>query len=174
MALTCLYVAFKYLSKLWLNRLLNGYLSIIGTAGFARFLLFLLKKTPLHNPDQCKYQIWKTQLTASQIACSVLAVTLTAAHLWTSHWVLSNLFGLSFAFNAISLLKLDSFLTGMLLLSGLFVYDVVMVFYTPMMVSVATDFQAPIKIVYPRSATADKPAGFAMLGLGESPSFAPT
>lgn len=44
--------------------------------------------------------------------------------------LLTDILGLSFATNAISLLRLDSFRTGCILLAGLFVYDVWWVFGT--------------------------------------------
>lgn len=82
------------------------------------------------------------------------------------------MFGLSFAINAIQLLSLDSFKTGMILLSGLFFYDIFWVFGTEVMVSVAKNFDAPIKLVWPRdiigvlSGTLEK-TEFSMLGLGD-------
>lgn len=36
------------------------------------------------------------------------------------------------------------------LLAGLFLYDVFWVFFTPVMVSVAKNFEAPIKLLFPR------------------------
>ncbi|KAJ0667485.1 putative Piwi domain, peptidase A22B, signal peptide peptidase, ribonuclease H superfamily [Helianthus annuus] len=43
------------------------------------------------------------------------------------------------------MLSLGSFKTGAILLSGLFVYDIFWVFFTPVMVSVAKSFDSPIK-----------------------------
>lgn len=90
----------------------------------------------------------------------------------TKNWIASNVFGLSFSVNAIQLLSLDSFKTGMILLSGLFFYDIFWVFYTPVMVSVAKSFDAPIKLLWPRDIigyilnTLEK-VNFTMLGLGD-------
>ena len=44
--------------------------------------------------------------------------------------LLTDVLGMSFSHNALSLLKLDSFKTGCVLLSGLFVYDIWWVFGT--------------------------------------------
>jgi minor histocompatibility antigen H13 len=46
-------------------------------------------------------------------------------------------------------------------MAGLFVYDIVMVFYTPLMVTVATTIDGPIKLVFPG------PERGSMLGLGD-------
>lgn len=44
--------------------------------------------------------------------------------------LLTDILGFSFAHNALSLLKIDSFQTGCVLLSGLFLYDIWWVFGT--------------------------------------------
>ncbi|KAE8691009.1 Signal peptide peptidase isoform 5 [Hibiscus syriacus] len=62
------------------------------------------------------------------------------------------------------MLSLGSFKTGVILLAGLFVYDIFWVFFTPVMVSFAKSFDAPIKLLFP---TADSARPFSMLGLGD-------
>ncbi|KVI05209.1 Peptidase A22B, signal peptide peptidase [Cynara cardunculus var. scolymus] len=62
------------------------------------------------------------------------------------------------------MLSLGSFKTGAILLAGLFVYDIFWVFFTPVMVSVAKSFDAPIKLLFP-SRIDTRP--FSMLGLGD-------
>jgi minor histocompatibility antigen H13 len=81
--------------------------------------------------------------------------------------LLTNILGLSFSHNALSLLKLDSFKTGTILLSGLFIYDIWWVFGTEVMVKVATNLDLPIKILWPKSAVFDSSKGYTMLGLGD-------
>ena len=54
-----------------------------------------------------------------------------------------------------------TFWTGSLVLAGLFFYDITMVFYTPLMVTVATSLDVPIKLVFPG------PGRGSMLGLGD-------
>ena len=92
--------------------------------------------------------------------------------------LVGNILAMSYAHNAISMVKLDSVRTGVILLIGLFVYDVCWVFGTEVvsinlkknlagsrrmtilqMVKVATTLDAPIKLVWPRVGT--------MLGLGD-------
>lgn len=41
--------------------------------------------------------------------------------------------------------------TGVILLAGLFVYDIFWVFCTPVMVAVAKSFDAPIKLLFKRA-----------------------
>ena len=86
----------------------------------------------------------------------------------TKHWFFNNLLGLSFAIEGIEYLTITSTQTGVLLFVGLFFYDIFWVFFTPVMVSVATSFEAPIKLVYPHPASMIKNnRPYAMLGLGD-------
>jgi minor histocompatibility antigen H13 len=54
-----------------------------------------------------------------------------------------------------------TFWTGTLVLTAMFIYDVIMVFYTPMMITVATSLDVPIKILLPGANRGS------MLGLGD-------
>ncbi|KAI3847002.1 hypothetical protein MKW92_019944 [Papaver armeniacum] len=67
-------------------------------------------------------------------------------------------------FSGIEMLSLGSFKTGGILLVGLFFYDIFWVFFTPVMVSVAKSFDAPIKLLFP---TTDAARPYSMLGLGD-------
>ncbi|KDR75927.1 hypothetical protein GALMADRAFT_68490 [Galerina marginata CBS 339.88] len=81
--------------------------------------------------------------------------------------LLTDVLALSFSHNALSLLKIDSFKTGSILLSGLFVYDVWWVFGTNVMVKVATTLDVPIKLLWPKSVAFGGARGYTMLGLGD-------
>ncbi|KAH7064911.1 intramembrane protease 2 [Macrophomina phaseolina] len=88
-------------------------------------------------------------------------------------WFLTNLMGFAFSYGALQLMSPTTFATGTLLLSALFFYDIYMVFFTPMMVTVAKSLDIPIKLVFPRpdipSSDPAKPPikQHAMLGLGD-------
>ncbi|KAL9051612.1 MAG: hypothetical protein Q9162_005918 [Coniocarpon cinnabarinum] len=81
-------------------------------------------------------------------------------------WPVTNLIGFAFAYGAMQILTPTKFATGSLLLAALFVYDIYMVFYTPMMVSVAKNLEIPGKLEFPRPEEGGK-IGLAMLGLGD-------
>jgi minor histocompatibility antigen H13 len=86
-------------------------------------------------------------------------------------WYVSNLLGFAFCYGSAQYMSPTTFWTGTLLLSALFFYDIYFVFFTPMMVTVATKLDIPIKLLFPRPpspAEIEKgSAGFAMLGLGD-------
>lgn len=76
-------------------------------------------------------------------------------------WWLTNAIGIGLCYGALQLVSPTSFWIGSIVMIGLFIYDIVMVFYTPMMVTVATTIDGPIKLVFPG------PARGSMLGLGD-------
>lgn len=57
--------------------------------------------------------------------------------------LLTDILALSFSHNALSILKLDSFRTGCILLSGLFVYDIYWVFGTEVVRGIVRE-QGPV------------------------------
>lgn len=65
-------------------------------------------------------------------------------------WWLTNLLGISFAYSALQFMSPKTFWTGTMVLSALFVYDIYFVFYTALMVTVATKIDIPAKLLFPR------------------------
>ncbi|SLM40594.1 Presenilin/signal peptide peptidase [Lasallia pustulata] len=85
-------------------------------------------------------------------------------------WWLTNLLGFGFSYSALQYMSPTTFWTGTLILSSLFFYDIYFVFFTPMMVTVATKLDIPIKLLFPRPTAPDADPGklsLSMLGLGD-------
>ena len=76
----------------------------------------------------------------------------TLYNTWDKIWFLTNLIGFGFCYGTLQLVSPTTFWTGSLVLGGLFIYDITMVFYTPLMVTVATSLDVPIKLVFPGAA----------------------
>lgn len=91
----------------------------------------------------------------------LLGIAIQSTYLYSSLNVLANIIGLAVCYMAFQYVSVTSFFIGTLVLSGLFIYDIVMVFYTPFMVAVATQLDAPIKLTYE---TAKRSS---ILGLGD-------
>lgn len=92
----------------------------------------------------------------------LLAAVLSYFHAFVAKpWQLTNFFGLAFCYGSLQLTSPSTAWTGTLLLSGLFFYDIYMVFFTPMMVHVATNLDVPIKMLFPRPDGCTYPAGAA-------------
>lgn len=60
----------------------------------------------------------------------LVAIAVTSIYYLTNSPILSNLMGFGFCYGAFMIMSCTSFLTGTLVLVGLFVYDIIMVFYT--------------------------------------------
>ncbi|KAK9897676.1 hypothetical protein P389DRAFT_183385 [Cystobasidium minutum MCA 4210] len=178
-----LFLAFKYLDKRIINLILSSYFAILGTAGLARMGVYIFRNC-ISKERYSALEKWRFELSKGKeeyilvhfnnlhITFTVLSIFLSAYHLYTNNWIASDFIALAFSFNAISFLKLDTFFTGIVLLSGLFFYDIYWVFYSSktfgqsVMVAVATSFEAPIKIVYPKDGFMTM-KDFTMLGLGD-------
>ncbi|TEB06230.1 hypothetical protein FA13DRAFT_1750168 [Coprinellus micaceus] len=186
-ALVGLYLIVKFFGKEWINWFLGWYFSLagvgsvwkssisllrytLGESRWKRFEKFTVKAKKGHN------RLFSLSLrTPSLVLLPISVVPSGLYHFWTSTTrggigrsaLVTDILGLSFSHNALALLKLDSFKTGCILLSGLFVYDIWWVFGTEVMVQVATKLDLPIKILWPKSLLFSSARGFTMLGLGD-------
>lgn len=62
----------------------------------------------------------------------------TCRYFKEKHWLANNVLGLAFSVQGIEHLSLGAVSTGVILLSGLFFYDIFWVFCTPVMVAVVS------------------------------------
>ncbi|KAG6837701.1 hypothetical protein H0H93_003503 [Arthromyces matolae] len=181
-ALLGFYLVIKYLGKDWINWILRWYFSVAGVASVWKSIIastrFILGETRWKSFDHISFTLKKgakTFVSLSWRTPSVflfpIAIIPSAVSAFSAQYgksaLLSNIMALSFSHNAISLLKIDSFGTGAVLLSGLFFYDIWWVFGTEVMVKVATTLEVPIKLLWPKSLTFAADRGFTMLGLGD-------
>ncbi|KAI7822122.1 signal peptide peptidase-domain-containing protein [Kickxella alabastrina] len=174
-ALFSMYMVFKYLNADWVNFLLSGYFALLGVAALTQLGVRVVKgltgvKLPQYhlNLVHRSKPLFDVRFTNLHLATLGVSAILTALYLWSKNWLVSNLFGLAFSFSAINLIRLDSFKSGMIMLGGLFLYDIFWVFGTEVMVSVAKNFDAPIKVVFPKELLpADGVLKMTMLGLGD-------
>jgi minor histocompatibility antigen H13 len=182
-ALLSLFVVYKFFDKKYLNYLITAYFSIIGVGSLTQMFSYLaefilgkkIKNEFKLRLTQKKEEILKLSFSNIHVCLFILAIVVTVAYSFTKNWILSNILGLAFSITTIPLLKLDSFKTGILLLSALFFYDIFWVFFTPVMVTVAKNFDAPIKMLFPRNIftwiksglLTTKGLEFSMLGLGD-------
>lgn len=98
---------------------------------------------------------------ATNLTGILLGIAVQCLYLYTSSNMLANIIGLAVCYMAFQYVSVTSFAIGSSVLAGLFIYDIVMVFYTPFMVAVATQLDAPIKLTYE---TANRSS---ILGLGD-------
>lgn len=177
-ALFSMYVAYKFFGKYWVNLLLTTYLTLVGFIALGETL-----RPPLECfvPEACakrstkwEFRIPFVQTAAEEptktsfgkvdVLCYIVSAGLSVAYLFEKHWTIHNLFAMSFCIQAVALVSLGKFKVAFMLLTGLFFYDIFWVFGTEVMVAVATQFQGPIKIIFPVSFDPWKQS---ILGLGD-------
>ncbi|KAG2154396.1 signal peptide peptidase-domain-containing protein [Suillus bovinus] len=181
-ALFGMYAVMKYFGKEWINWLLAWYFSIAGVGSVwksaASLTRFAVGQERWKKFDRNRVLILKgprelvsVSLRTPTIALfplalipSVLFNTLEAGH---KSALITDILALSFSYNTICLLKIDSFQTGCILLSGLFFYDIYWVFGTDVMLTVATSLDVPIKLLWPKSLVFASERGHTLLGLGD-------
>ena len=83
------------------------------------------------------------------------------AYFVTKHWTLNNILGISFSVSGIMMMKVADMKTLYVMLWLLFIYDIVMVFKSDLMITVAKNLDGPIKLILPNG---DKKS---ILGLGD-------
>ncbi|KAJ3248228.1 Minor histocompatibility antigen H13 [Chytriomyces hyalinus] len=165
-----LYLLLKFVSKEIINTLLTANFTFVGYFALAEVLMLAVRYFS-GNPLRGRFLLTLTETPANEPALAT-----TGLYAYSKHWILSNVFGEAFSIASIQLLSLDSFATGMLLLAGLFLYDIFWVFGTEVMVTVAKGLDVPIKVTFPKNVTAILEQGvftskpdvpFTMLGLGD-------
>lgn len=113
----------------------------------------------------------RVRLGPHDFACFFLAIVAELYfNLVDKPWWLTNLLGFSFAYTSLQVITPTTSWTGTMTLATLFIYDIYFVFFTPLMVTVATQLDIPAKLVFPRpSGPGDDPSekNLSMLGLGD-------
>ncbi|KZT10619.1 uncharacterized protein LAESUDRAFT_671953 [Laetiporus sulphureus 93-53] len=183
MVLFGLYVVVKYLGEGWINWLLQWYFAVVGIGSVAKSLISLVKWTMgserWRKFEKTEILVLKGPRELASVSMRTPAWYLLPIGALTSilysfgpsttrrSALLTDILALSFSHNALSLIKIDSFKTGCVLLSGLFLYDIWWVFGTEVMVHVASTLDIPIKVLWPKSIVFSTARGFTMLGLGD-------
>lgn len=103
----------------------------------------------------------KFEATVTGVVGLLLSCTVEGLYLKTNSTTLSNILGLAVCYSGFIWMSVTSFAIGTMVLVGLFFYDIVMVFYTPFMIAVATQVDAPIKLTYEAAGRSS------LLGLGD-------
>ncbi|KIW98380.1 uncharacterized protein Z519_00040 [Cladophialophora bantiana CBS 173.52] len=102
----------------------------------------------------------KTLIEILDIASLILSIGVVYVHTFVAKpWFLTNLLGFSFCYGSLQYMTPTTAWTGTLVLSALFFYDIYFVFFTPMMVAVATKLDVPIKLLFPRPDSCVFPVG---------------
>ena len=132
-----------------------------------------LPHKPLFNFDVYLHDIVEGKGSITPQAVTSFATALAAVlyfNLVDKPWWLTNLLGFCFSYTTLQMMSPTTFWTGTLVLTSLFFYDIYFVFFTPMMITVATKLDIPVKLLFPRppeEVEGQIVQRLAMLGLGD-------
>jgi minor histocompatibility antigen H13 len=170
--LLTLYVTIKYISPDLVNLLISFYFLLIGAYCLKYYIhLQILDRNIIKSTWKYSKMISIPYLIPSPEVLEItlqdlvgygISIPIALLYIVTKNWVLSNVFGIVLSIHAIENMPLGSFLVGFGLLGGLLVYDVFFVFGTDVMLTVAKNIDAPIKLLFPKPLQ-----GFSMIGLGD-------
>jgi minor histocompatibility antigen H13 len=173
-ALFGLYVAFKYFDKDTVNLLLSFYFSLVGvltlTGSLSKFVSQFLTAPAKYGFKKTFPLVGELDLlfTVAELVSLVISIVFSVFYFRTKHYMMNNIFGISFCIQSLERISLGSYSIGAILLVGLFFYDIFWVFGTDVMVTVAKSFDGPIKLLFPRVlAAAGEKSEFSLLGLGD-------
>lgn len=128
-------------------------------------LLFKLDKKVYYKLDVTLFNHKINKDISNHLLISgALASLLCFGYFFTNHWTLNNTLGIIFIVTGIKLVKIQNFKIVFTILWLLFFYDIFWVFGTDVMISVAKNLDAPIKLLLPYDIKENK---FSMLGLGD-------
>ncbi|KAL2612628.1 hypothetical protein R1flu_024320 [Riccia fluitans] len=171
--LLSLFLLFKFLPKDLINTVLTVYFFVLGVLALSATILPWIENSLPHSWNDTEHAISlhlpyfksvEVEFTKAQVVAGIPGTFFCVWYVLKKHWLANNTLGLAFSIQGIEMLSLGSFKIGAILLEGLFIYDIFWVFFTPVMVSVAKSFDAPIKLIFP---TGDLTRPFSMLGLGD-------
>lgn len=171
-ALATLYILFKNLDKDFLNFIFKAIFAFLGTSLIGgQVLRHEVQKIFKFLPQEEKVLFDKKvdkkfikqhfYFTTNNLASYAVGAAIGFLYFWTGHWTLNNILGISFSIVGIMYMKVSNYRVLSVLLWLLFAYDIFMVFKSDLMVTVAKNLDAPIKLVLPSK---NKPS---MIGLGD-------
>lgn len=154
---------------------LPGVLSLLPSPSPMRHLMWTLRELPSRKFRVRAYihKILKADVKIGPQGLIGLAIAFAAElyfNIFDKPWWLTNILGFSFAYATLQYMSPTTSWTGTLILGALFFYDIYFVFFTPLMVTVATELDIPAKLLFPRPRGPDEdPAkkAMSMLGLGD-------
>mmetsp|Transcript_19477 Transcript_19477/g.23324 ORF Transcript_19477/g.23324 Transcript_19477/m.23324 type:complete len:382 (+) Transcript_19477:258-1403(+) len=175
-----LFLLFKFLPKDLVNMVLTAYFVLLGVIALTASLLPFVSKLFTAEQQEKVYRFGtlkipflvpeplELQCSPPELVGGVCSMVFCIWYCINKHFFANNTLGLAFSIQGIEFLSVGSIKIGAILLCGLFLYDIFWVFCTPVMVTVAKSFDAPIKLLFPRVLEAAEEARpFSMLGLGD-------
>jgi len=97
------------------------------------------------------------QVTLLDIICCIISYIQMGFYVYLKNWIFNNILALVFCIHALHSMFIGNFKNGFMLLTLLFFYDIFFVFGTDVMLTVAKGINAPIKLMFPKDYSGEKP-----------------
>ena len=167
-----LYFSMQYFGKEIVNHLLLAYIAVGGTIG-VKSMLFSFTGETFAKYDEgflvdfsIKAIGLEVQITRLDIPCFFVSAIQMLIYALTKSALYNNILAFIFCMQALQTLFIGNFKNGFMLLTLLFFYDIFFVFGTDVMLTVAKGIDAPIKLMFPKDFSGEKPQ-YSILGLGD-------
>lgn len=173
-----LYILVKYCGKEAVSLFLIVYFMFIGMESFKGILnnYTSIGKSRANDPGSIKYPIllkdvsvlgYDISISKFDLVCLLCSIACALFYVYTKHWTTNNFLGIIFTLFALENMLLGSFQVGVLMLFGLFFYDIFWVFGTDVMETVAKSIDGPIKLLFPKKPIIESNSDMSLLGLGD-------
>uniref|UniRef100_A0A7S3FX05 Signal peptide peptidase n=1 Tax=Strombidium rassoulzadegani TaxID=1082188 RepID=A0A7S3FX05_9SPIT len=167
-----LYFGIQYFGKDAMNYFLVCYIAVGGTTGIKSLIeSFMGDAFAEYDKDylidlNVKLIGLELQVTLFDLLCLAISFVQMGLYVYYKSWIYNNILALIFCIHALQSMFLGNFKNGFLLLCLLFFYDIFFVFGTDVMLTVAKGIDAPIKLMFPKDYSGEKPQ-YSILGLGD-------
>mmetsp|Transcript_20006 Transcript_20006/g.14718 ORF Transcript_20006/g.14718 Transcript_20006/m.14718 type:complete len:375 (-) Transcript_20006:34-1158(-) len=169
--LVSLYLLIQYFGKDVVNYVLLVYIALGSSTGIKALLQSIT--SAFDSLDEAKLVDRKIPIieftitiTPLDIICCIISIVQVVFYVYSKSWIYNNILAIVFCIHALQYIFINSFSTGFIMLSLLFFYDIFFVFGTDVMITVAKNIDAPIKLQFPKNMEADPPQ-YSILGLGD-------
>ena len=166
-----LYFGMQYFGKDAVNYFLVCYIAAGGSTGIKAMIQSFTKA--LNDYDQnniidinIKLIGLELQITPLDVLCLIISFIQMGLYVYYKSWIYNNILALIFCIHALQTMFIGNFKNGIMLLCLLFFYDIFFVFGTDVMLTVAKGIDAPIKLMFPKDYSGEKPQ-YSILGLGD-------
>ncbi|KAG0338806.1 hypothetical protein BG004_007063 [Podila humilis] len=189
LGLVGVHLAYKHWNPTYINYAATAYFELMGTIALAQvgvnsatWIVKTLGITihPYHlSLSRKSSDVYSAKFSVLHMGMLIGSILLSAYYAVTKNWIASNIFSIAFALNAVQLLSLDSFQTGIILMVGFCLYEIGWTRYGAEILRIVTaqiGAVFPLKVVFPwllamsaagESQRAPLLTGFASFGLGD-------
>lgn len=167
-----LYFSIQYFGKETVNYFILCYIALGGTTGIKAMLQSFMGDAFDHLDKDLLLDIkvkligLELQATLLDFACCGVSCFMMFMYFMFKSWIFNNAMAFIFCIHALQSMFIGNFKNGFILLTLLFFYDIFFVFGTDVMLTVAKGIDAPIKLMFPKDYSEEKPK-YAILGLGD-------